>query len=131
MTIGRRISHYMTIAVMLVSSTSAMAQSAVFGQSLEGAWNAALVFNETGLPPCAPAPFVSMATAPGRGIVIADSCYASEGAGYGTWVRTGNNPDGTIEGHFQATGVRPRFLAHLLNQGVKIPGTHFDPSHPL
>jgi hypothetical protein len=45
---------------------------------------------------------------PGRGTVIAESCYASEGAGYGSWVRTadsrfaatfiGNSfgPDGTV-----------------------------------
>ena len=47
------------------------------------------------------------------------------------WTRTGTAADGTIEGNFQATGVRPRFLAHLLNQGVKIPGNYFDPTHPL
>jgi pilus assembly protein CpaF len=47
------------------------------------------------------------------------------------WTRTGTAADGTIEGNFQATGVRPRFLAHLLSQGVKIPGTYFDPTHPL
>jgi len=27
--------------------------------------------------------------------------------------------------------VRPRFLAHLANQGIKIPGSYFDPSQPL
>jgi pilus assembly protein CpaF len=47
------------------------------------------------------------------------------------YVRTGTAADGTVEGHFQATGVRPRFLAHLANQGVKLPGNFFDPSHPL
>ncbi len=47
------------------------------------------------------------------------------------FVRTGTAPDGTVQGHFQATGVRPRFLAHLANQGIKIPGNVFDPSHPL
>jgi pilus assembly protein CpaF len=47
------------------------------------------------------------------------------------WTRTGTAADGTVEGNFQATGVRPRFLAHLLNQGVKIPGNYFDPTHPL
>jgi pilus assembly protein CpaF len=35
------------------------------------------------------------------------------------FVRTGTAPDGTVQGHFQATGVRPRFLAHLANQGIK------------
>ena len=47
------------------------------------------------------------------------------------YVRTGTAPDGTVQGHFQATGVRPRFLAHLANQGIKIPGSYFDPSQPL
>jgi pilus assembly protein CpaF len=47
------------------------------------------------------------------------------------YVRTGTKPDGTVEGHFAATGVRPRFLAHLQTQGVKIPGSYFDPSNPL
>jgi hypothetical protein len=27
--------------------------------------------------------------------------------------------------------VRPRFLNHLANQGIKIPGNYFDPSQPL
>jgi pilus assembly protein CpaF len=47
------------------------------------------------------------------------------------FVRTGTGADGAIEGNFVATGVRPRFLAHLVNQGVKLPGSYFDPSHPL
>jgi pilus assembly protein CpaF len=47
------------------------------------------------------------------------------------YVRTGTKPDGTVEGHFMATGVRPRFLAHLQTQGIKIPGNYFDPSQPL
>jgi pilus assembly protein CpaF len=47
------------------------------------------------------------------------------------WTRTGTGADGTIEGNFHATGVRPRFLAHLQNQGVKIPGNYFDPTQPL
>jgi pilus assembly protein CpaF len=47
------------------------------------------------------------------------------------YVRTGVTADGTVQGHFQATGVRPRFLAELANQGVTIPGSYFDPSNPL
>jgi pilus assembly protein CpaF len=47
------------------------------------------------------------------------------------YVRTGTGPDGAVLGHFEATGVRPRFLAELLNQGIKIPGSYFDPSKPL
>src|SRR5271170_3635075 len=47
------------------------------------------------------------------------------------FVRTGTAPDGAIQGHFAATGVRPRFLADLAAQGIKIPGAYFDPSQPL
>jgi pilus assembly protein CpaF len=47
------------------------------------------------------------------------------------YVRTGTGPDGAVQGHFTATGVRPRFLTHLVNQGVKLPGNFFDPSQPL
>jgi pilus assembly protein CpaF len=47
------------------------------------------------------------------------------------FVRTGIGPDNSVIGHFQATGVRPRFLQELLAMGVKIPGSYFDPSQPL
>src|SRR5471030_1802328 len=47
------------------------------------------------------------------------------------YVRTGTGGDGAVQGHFTATGVRPRFLTHLINQGVKLPGNFFDPSQPL
>jgi pilus assembly protein CpaF len=47
------------------------------------------------------------------------------------YVRTGTAPDGSVVGHFQATGVRPRFLSDLVAMGIKIPGGHFDPSQPL
>jgi pilus assembly protein CpaF len=47
------------------------------------------------------------------------------------FVRTGTSLDGAVLGHFQATGVRPRFLADLLALGIKIPGSFFDPSQPL
>ncbi len=47
------------------------------------------------------------------------------------YVRTGTAPDNTVVGHFQATGVRPRFLNDLVAMGIKIPGTYFDPSQPL
>jgi pilus assembly protein CpaF len=47
------------------------------------------------------------------------------------YVRTGTASDGTVEGHFQATGVRPRFLAELAARGITIPGAYFDPSKPL
>ncbi len=47
------------------------------------------------------------------------------------FIRTGTAPDGTVIGHFQATGVRPRFLGELAAMGIKIPGSYFDPSQPL
>jgi pilus assembly protein CpaF len=47
------------------------------------------------------------------------------------YVRTGTGPDGAVLGHYAATGVRPRFLAELVNQGIKIPGSYFDPGQPL
>jgi len=47
------------------------------------------------------------------------------------FVRTGTAPDGSVVGHFQATGVRPRFLSDLTALGIKIPGSYFDPSQPL
>jgi pilus assembly protein CpaF len=47
------------------------------------------------------------------------------------YVRTGTAPDNSVIGHFQATGVRPRFLNDLAAMGIKIPGTYFDPSQPL
>jgi pilus assembly protein CpaF len=46
-------------------------------------------------------------------------------------VRTGTAPDNSVIGHYQATGVRPRFLQELLAMGIKIPGAYFDPSQPL
>jgi pilus assembly protein CpaF len=47
------------------------------------------------------------------------------------YVRTGTLEDGTVEGHFQATGVRPRFLADLAARGIKVPASYFDPGKPL
>ena len=41
------------------------------------------------------------------------------------FVRTGTGEDGTVQGHYQATGVRPRFLADLIAKGIKIPGIVF------
>jgi len=47
------------------------------------------------------------------------------------FVRTSTKEDGSVEGHFVATGVRPRFLGELVAKGIKLPGSYFDPSHPL
>jgi pilus assembly protein CpaF len=47
------------------------------------------------------------------------------------YVRTATREDGTVEGHFQATGIRPRFLNDLAAKGIKIPASYFDPGQPL
>jgi pilus assembly protein CpaF len=47
------------------------------------------------------------------------------------FVRTATLEDGTVQGHFQATGIRPRFLTELQAKGIKIPSSYFDPSQPL
>jgi pilus assembly protein CpaF len=47
------------------------------------------------------------------------------------YVRTGTAADGAVLGHFEATGVRPRFLSELAARGINIPGAYFDPSKPL
>jgi pilus assembly protein CpaF len=47
------------------------------------------------------------------------------------FVRTATADDGTVEGHFVATGVRPRFLSELTARGIKIPNHYFDPGKPL
>jgi pilus assembly protein CpaF len=47
------------------------------------------------------------------------------------YVRTGTGENGAVEGHFQATGIRPRFLGELAAQGIAVPASHFDPTKPL
>ena len=43
------------------------------------------------------------------------------------FVRTGTEADGRIVGHFEATGIRPRFLEDLLAMGIEFPGKYFEP----
>jgi hypothetical protein len=108
MTISKRHSVYLLTAAILITGVAIGAQSPNSGQALDGAWTVAVAFDRAGLPLCAPAPSLAIATTANRGTVIADSCFASEGAGYGVWERTGNNefaitfkgnsfgPDGTV-----------------------------------
>jgi pilus assembly protein CpaF len=42
-----------------------------------------------------------------------------------TFRRTGMTADGNIIGHFEATGIRPRFLEELQALGVEFPGDYF------
>ncbi|SFC26664.1 pilus assembly protein CpaF [Polaromonas sp. OV174] len=45
-----------------------------------------------------------------------------------TFRQTGIGPDGEVQGHFQATGVRPKFTERLRSFGVVLPDAMFDPS---
>jgi pilus assembly protein CpaF len=47
------------------------------------------------------------------------------------FTRTATNPDGSIEGHHAATGVRPRFLHELQAYGINFPAHYFDPNKAL
>ena len=47
------------------------------------------------------------------------------------YVRDSTDADGTVHGHHQATGVRPRFLNELQAMGINFPGSYFDPTKPL
>jgi pilus assembly protein CpaF len=42
--------------------------------------------------------------------------------------QTGVAPDGSVQGHFSATGVRPKFVDRLRSHGVMLPETLFDPT---
>jgi pilus assembly protein CpaF len=42
--------------------------------------------------------------------------------------QTGVAPDGTVQGHFSATGVRPKFVDRLRSHGVMVADTLFDPT---
>ncbi|MBX3577852.1 MAG: CpaF family protein [Rhizobiaceae bacterium] len=46
------------------------------------------------------------------------------------FVRTGMDADGKILGHFEATGLRPRFLEDLRAMGIEFPGKYFEPGRP-
>ncbi len=46
------------------------------------------------------------------------------------FVRTGMEPDGKIQGYFEATGLRPRFLEDLRAMGIEFPGKYFEPGKP-
>ncbi|MDO8905341.1 CpaF family protein [Hydrogenophaga sp.] len=42
--------------------------------------------------------------------------------------QTGMAADGTVQGHFRATGVRPKFMDRLKSFGLSVPDATFDPS---
>lgn len=43
------------------------------------------------------------------------------------FVQTGIAPDGAVEGHFHATGIRPDFCERLQVRGVSLPSSLFEP----
>jgi pilus assembly protein CpaF len=45
-----------------------------------------------------------------------------------TYEQTGVAEDGTVKGHFKATGIRPRFVERLRTHGVKVSDELFDPT---
>ena len=47
------------------------------------------------------------------------------------FVRVSTSEDGKIHGYYQATGVRPKFLAELAARGLTVPAAYFDPSKQL
>ena len=47
------------------------------------------------------------------------------------FVRTGTDEKGGIEGHFEATGIRPRFLDDMKAMGIEFPGKYFEPGRAL
>lgn len=46
-----------------------------------------------------------------------------------TYEKTGVAPDGTVLGHFRATGIRPKFVQRLKVSGIDVPDELFDPAH--
>jgi len=44
------------------------------------------------------------------------------------FTQTGVAPDGSVEGHFRATGVRPKFMERLKSYGLEVSESTFDPS---
>ena len=46
-----------------------------------------------------------------------------------TFQQTGVDAHGRVIGHFQATGVRPKFADKLLARGITLPDAMFDPAH--
>ena len=47
------------------------------------------------------------------------------------FVKERTDEAGNIHGIFQATGIKPNFLAELRAYGIEIPASHFDPSRPV
>jgi len=44
------------------------------------------------------------------------------------FTQTGVGADGLVQGHFRATGVRPKFMDRLKSYGLSVPDATFDPT---
>ena len=44
---------------------------------------------------------------------------------------TGRNEDGTVIGHFEPTGIRPKFLVEAVSYGISLPPELFQPDSKL
>ena len=40
---------------------------------------------------------------------------------------TGRDEDGNVQGHFEATGIRPKFSTQLETHGIHLPASLFHP----
>ena len=47
------------------------------------------------------------------------------------FVRTGTQENGSILGHYKATGLRPKFMPELVQRGLDVPISYFDPNRQL
>ncbi len=45
--------------------------------------------------------------------------------------RVATGEDGTVQGYYQATGVRPKFLSELASRGLTVPAIYFDPARQM
>ena len=45
--------------------------------------------------------------------------------------RVGIDDNGKVIGHFEATGIRPKFCEHLSARGINLPAHLFDPTHKM
>ncbi len=45
--------------------------------------------------------------------------------------RISTDPDGTVQGEFRATGLRPKCMEEMTRRGIAFDPAHFDPGRPL
>ena len=123
----RRTPRYLSAAVILAFGISASAQpNPNSGQSIEGSWEVSISL-PGGFPFCASAGTIATRD----GLVVAESCYASEGVGYGIWARVGNgqfaitftgnsfDPGGVVVGKYKV-----RATVTLSSNGNSFTGTY-------